>query len=97
MPAGQTPANVTKKSFSNGCTGRTWSTTAFPLCLRFSCQHRFPSLSPPSGHFAKTINISEYPEYSGEMIVLDGLSEIHMHQNYLSLLQCLQHTVLRRY
>ncbi|THZ92108.1 hypothetical protein D6C83_09282, partial [Aureobasidium pullulans] len=31
-------------------------------------------LSPP-GHFAKTINISEYPEYSGEMIVLEGLSE----------------------
>ncbi|THY82268.1 hypothetical protein D6C92_10087 [Aureobasidium pullulans] len=30
----------------------------------------------PPGHFAKTINISEYPEYSGEMIVLDGLSEI---------------------
>lgn len=53
-------------------------------------------LSPPS-HFAKTINISEYPEYSGEMIVLDGLSEVHMHQDYLSLLQCLQHTVLRRY
>ncbi|CAD0058601.1 unnamed protein product [Aureobasidium pullulans] len=33
-------------------------------------------LSPP-GHFAKTINISEYPEYSGEMIVLEGLSEIN--------------------
>ncbi|THY11391.1 hypothetical protein D6D02_05790 [Aureobasidium pullulans] len=36
-------------------------------------------LAPP-GHFAKTINISEYPEYSGEMIFFadtDGIAQIN--------------------
>ncbi|THZ15089.1 hypothetical protein D6C91_06977 [Aureobasidium pullulans] len=34
----------------------------------------------PSGHFAKTINISEYPEDSGEMIFFadtDGIAQIN--------------------
>ncbi|THV64353.1 hypothetical protein D6D28_09973 [Aureobasidium pullulans] len=36
-------------------------------------------LAPPS-HFTKTINISEYPEYSGEMIFFadtDGIAQIN--------------------